>query len=226
MVPAPTIAFTCVLLMIEKEVAGVPPKVTDVAPLKLLPEIPTVVPVPLLAGEKDVIFGPVNVKPASEEEPVGVVTTTEPLEPGPTMADILVAEFTTKDCAGTPPKVTAEASVKFVPVIVTVLPWKADVGANEVTVGPVKVKPASVAVPPGVVKETEPLLPKPTVAVTLVLLTEFIVEALVTPNLTLDAPAMLLPEIVINEPFDPLVGEKEVITGAASTKPVLDALPY
>jgi hypothetical protein len=43
-----------------------------------------------------------------------------------------VDEFTIKDVAGVPPKETAEAPVKFVPVIITDIPFPALVGANDV----------------------------------------------------------------------------------------------
>jgi hypothetical protein len=55
--PAPTRAEIVEEEKIEKEAAGTPPKVTEVAPVKLEPEIVTKVFVPALVGEKDVMLG-------------------------------------------------------------------------------------------------------------------------------------------------------------------------
>jgi len=67
------------------------------------------------------------------------------------------------------PKLTAVAPVKLVPVRVTVAPLAADVGVKDVIVGAgIKVNPASVTLPPGVVTETEPDVPVATTAVMLV----------------------------------------------------------
>jgi hypothetical protein len=48
---------------------------------------------------------------------------------------MLVAEITVNTFADIPPKLTAVAPVKFVPVMVMVVPEMADVGENEVMVG-------------------------------------------------------------------------------------------
>src|SRR5688572_26415460 len=48
---------------------------------------------------------------------------------------MLVGETTVNDAAAVPPKLTAVVPVKFVPVMVTVVPLIADVGVNEVMVG-------------------------------------------------------------------------------------------
>jgi hypothetical protein len=53
----PTTALIVVLLTIVKEVAGMPPKLTVVVPLKLLPCMLTVDPVPVLVGLKLVMDG-------------------------------------------------------------------------------------------------------------------------------------------------------------------------
>ena len=73
--------------------------------------------------------------PANEAVPPGVVTLTEPDAPLPTTA-VMVAESTTvKVAAGTPPKLTAVAAVRFVPLMVTVESRTALAGVNEVIVG-------------------------------------------------------------------------------------------
>jgi hypothetical protein len=76
------------------------------------------------------------VNPASTAVPPGVVTLTSPEAPrAETTAVMLVAETTLKEVAAAPPKLTAVALVKFVPVKVTVAPLAAIVGVNEVIVG-------------------------------------------------------------------------------------------
>jgi hypothetical protein len=52
--------------------------------------------------------------------PFDVVTLTLPVAPAPTAAVILVALTTVNEVAAVPPKLTAVAPVKFVPVMVTV----------------------------------------------------------------------------------------------------------
>jgi hypothetical protein len=71
---------------------------------------------------------------------------------------MVVGLITVKEAAAVPPKLTAVAPNKFVPVIVTVCPVPAVVGANAVKVAVAagdKVKAVElVAVPPGVVTIT------------------------------------------------------------------------
>ena len=57
--------------------------------------------------------------PARVPVPAAVVTDTEPDAPAPTVALMLVALTTAKDLAAVPPKLTAVAPVKFVPVMLT-----------------------------------------------------------------------------------------------------------
>ena len=58
-------------------------------------------------------------KPANAPVPDAVVTDTEPDAPAPTVALMLVALTTVNVVAAVPPKLTAEAPVKFVPVMLT-----------------------------------------------------------------------------------------------------------
>ena len=67
--------------------------------------------------------------------PFDVVTLTLPVAPVPTTAVMLVALTTVNEVAAVPPKLTAVAPVKFVPVIVTVCPVPAEVGLNDAIVG-------------------------------------------------------------------------------------------
>jgi hypothetical protein len=109
-----------VALTTVNEVAAVPPKLTAVAPVKFVPVIVTVCPVPAEIGLKDVIVGGGRyVKPARVPVPVAVVNDTEPDAPEPTVALMLVALTTVNVVAAVPPKLTAVAPVKFVPVILT-----------------------------------------------------------------------------------------------------------
>ena len=58
-------------------------------------------------------------KPANVPVPDAVVTETVPEVPAPTVALMLVALNTVNVVAAVPPKLTAVAPVKFVPVMVT-----------------------------------------------------------------------------------------------------------
>jgi hypothetical protein len=128
--------------------------------------------------------------------PFDVVTLTLPVAPAPTTAVILVALTTVNEVAAVPPKLTAVAPVKFVPVIVTVCPVPAEVGLNDAIVGGGKyVKPARVPVPDAVVTETEPDAPAATVALMLVALTTVNVVAAIPPKLTAVAPVKFVPVI-------------------------------
>jgi len=127
-----------------KDVAAVPPKLTTVAPVKSVPVMVTIVPFPELVGVNEVMVGAgINVKPACDTEPPGVVTEILPDVAAPTTAVMLVAETTVKDVAAVPPKLTAVAPVKLVPVMVIVVPFPELVGVNEFIVGAgINVNPA------------------------------------------------------------------------------------
>ena len=77
----------------------------------------------------------INVNPALLAMPFAVVTLTLPVAPAPTTAVILVALTTVNEVAAVPPKLTAVAPVKLVPVIVTVCPVPAEIGLNDAIVG-------------------------------------------------------------------------------------------
>lgn len=152
--------------------------------------------------------------------PPGVVTDTVPVEPAPTTADMLVELITVKDVAAVPPKLTADAPVKLVPVIIIVAPEAPKVGAIPVTVGAERVKVTDdVAVPPGVVTETVPVVPLPTTAVILVALATLNDVTGVPPRLTAVAPVKLVPVMVMVAPTVPLV--TAVMVGAALNAVVL-----
>ena len=216
-VPEPTTAVMLVAETTLNDVAGVPPKLTAIAPVKLVPVKATVVPLPALVGFINVIVGAgINVKPVRVAVPPGVLTLTLPEVPDATTAVMLVAETTLNDVAAVPPKLTAVAPVKLVPVKVTVVPLPALVGAKLMIVGAeTNVKPARVAVPPGVMTDTLPEVPDATTAVMLVAETTLNDVAGVPPKLIAVAPVKFVPVMVTEVPTAPLVGVKLVMVGEA-----------
>ena len=87
--PAPTVAVIWVALFTVNEVAAVPPKVTVVAPVKLVPVMVTLVPAMPDIGVNEVIVGAeTKVNPAFAAAPPGVVTPTLPEAPLATVAVI------------------------------------------------------------------------------------------------------------------------------------------
>jgi hypothetical protein len=211
-----------------KEVAAVPPKLTAVAPVKLVPVKVTVAVEPALVGVKEVMTGAgKKVKPASTPVPPGVVTLTFPEAPAATTAVMLVAETTLKEVAAVPPKLTAVAPVKSVPVKVTIAVGPALVGVNEVMTGAgIKVNPASAPVPSGLVTLTFPEVPAASTAVMLVAETTLKEVAAVPPKLTAVAPVKSVPVKVTVAPVAALVGVKEVMTGAGiKVNPASTAVP-
>lgn len=131
-----------------------PPIVTPEALLKFVPTIVIVVSLPPLLGVNAVILGAL-IKVNDEVEvavPPGVVTEIVPVLPVPIIA-VIVSLFTTlNDCALVPPIVTPEALLKFVPIIVTIVPLPPLFGVNDIIAGAgINVNLLLlVAVPPGV----------------------------------------------------------------------------
>lgn len=76
-----------------------------------------------------------NVNPAREPVPAGVVTETLPEVPPAITAVMLVADTIVNEVAAVPPNLTAVAPVKFNPVMVTVVPADALEGVKLVIVG-------------------------------------------------------------------------------------------
>jgi hypothetical protein len=224
--PVGTVALICVALRTVNE-AGLVLNVTEVAPVKFVPVIVTVVPIFPLVGEKLVIVGAaggaVTMKPlALVAVPPGVVTPISPLvAPLGTVAVICEALLTTKP-AGVPSNVTDVAPVKFEPLIVTLVPTGPLAGEKPLIVGAegggtVTLKlEADVAVPPEVVTAIGPLVaPLGTVAVICEL--ESTVNVADVPlNVTAEAPMKLEPTIVTLVPTLPLVGVKSPIVGATT----------
>ena len=195
LVPLATTAVIWLSSTTTFDEAAVPPKLTAVAPVKLVPVMVTVAPAAADVGVNEVIVGAaINVNPVRVPVPTGVVTLTLPDDPDATTAVILVALTKVNEVAAVPPKLTAVTPVKLVPVMVTVVPDPADVGVKEVMVGgTLNVNPARVAVPPPVVTLTLPVAPLPTTAVIRVALDTVKDDAAVPPKLTAVAPVKLVP---------------------------------
>ena len=210
-------------------VAAIPPTVTLVAPVKLVPVIVIAVPpaVEPEVGETEEIVGGAKYVNAfvAVAVPFGVVTATlfAPTVPAGVTAVMLVDETTTTLVAATPPTVTLVAPVKLVPVIVIAVPPAVDpeVGETEEIVGGAKYVNAfvAVAVPFGVVTATlfAPTVPAGVTAVTLVDETTTTLVAATPPTVTLVAPVKFVPVIVIAVPpaVEPFAGETEEIVGGA-----------
>jgi hypothetical protein len=195
---------------------------TDVVPLKLVPVMTTDEPTLPLVGKKDVIVGDpavVTVKlEALAAVPSGVVTLITPVvAPVGTTAVTCVAESTVKLVAAVRLNVTPVAPVRFVPVMITVVPTGPLIGTNEVIVGAVEgtVKfEALAAVPPGVVTLIGPVVaPVGTTAVICVAELTAKVVAAVALNVTSVAPVRFVPVITTDVPTGPLVGRNDVIVG-------------
>ena len=160
--------------------------------------------------------------------PDSVVTNTlaVPAAPAGVVAVIDVALTTVTEVAATPPIVTTVASVKFVPVMVTLVPPRVVplVGDTAVTVGAggggvTKVNSVFAAfVPLGVVTRTlaVPAAPAGVVAVMLVALTTETPVAATPPMVTAVAPVKFVPEIVTLVPpkVVPVPGAIAVTVGA------------
>src|ERR1700744_2733489 len=218
-----------VALVTVTDVAAVPPNVTAVAPVKFVPVIMTVVPPAIgpLAGLADVTVGtPAYVyTPVPVPLPPGVVTTTftAPAACAGVVAVMEVALVTVTDVAAVPPNVTAVAPVKFVPVMVTVVPPAIGplAGLADVTVGtPAYVyTPVPVPLPPGVVTTTStaPAACAGVVAVMEVALLTVTDVAAVPPNVTAVAPVKFVPVMVTVVPpaIGPLAGLADVTVGTA-----------
>jgi hypothetical protein len=157
-----------VVAEVTVKLAALPPlNVTAVAPVKFVPLSVTVFPTCPLVGVKLVIVGGLTTTTVNAlalvAVPADVVTLSGPLvAPVGTVAWIVVAEVTVKLAALTPLKVTAVAPVKFVPLIVTLLPTGSLVGVKLVIVGALATTTVNalvlVAVPPGVVTLSDPVV--------------------------------------------------------------------
>jgi hypothetical protein len=151
------------------KLAAVPLNVTAVTPVKLVPLIVTLVPAAPLVGVKLAIVGGTSTVKllALVAVPAIVVTLSGPdVAPAGTVAWIAVSEVT-ENVAALPLNATADAPVKFAPLIVTVAPASALVGVKLAIVGGLITAKfvALITVPPRVVTPIGPgVAPAGTVA--------------------------------------------------------------
>ena len=192
--------------------ASLPRPLAITSPLSwLLPS-----PFGVLPPSKDVVY--VNA-PDLVAVPPAVVTATllAPTVPAGVLAVIEVALTTTTFVADVTPIFTLVAPVKFVPVMVIVVPPVVgpDVGVTLLIVGSRTMYVNAlvlVAVPPAVVTATllAPAVPAGVLAVTEVLDTTTMFVAAMPPTVTLVAPVKLVPAIVMVVP--PVVGPEVGLT--------------
>lgn len=221
-----------VALVLTIDVPAVPPKVTAVVFVKLVPVIVTVVAPAIgpVAGEILEIVGVATYVYAPElvtlpPAPVTITLTTpeEPLAGVNTVID--VALELTIDVPAAPPKVTEVVPVRLVPEIVTVVPPATgpNTGDNEVIVGAsTNVNaPELVAVPPApvITTFTAPAVLAGVSTVIEVALELTIVDPAVPPNVTEDVAVRFVPVIVTVVPpavgpaANPVAASTEVIVG-------------
>ena len=231
-VPAGRAGATAVICVADTTVklTATPPKWTAVAPVKLVPVMVTLVPPraePEL-GLIDVMVGAVAVNRSALEaalEPSAVVTLIPCVPAGRAGATavICVADTTVKLTA-TPPKWTAVAPVKLVPVMVTLVPPRAEpeLGLIDVMVGAVAVNRSALeaALEPSAVVTLIPCVPAGRAGATAVIcVADTTVKLTATPpKWTAVAPVKLVPVMVTLVPprAEPELGLIDVMVGAVA----------
>jgi hypothetical protein len=102
------------------EVTGAPPNVITEVPVKFVPVILIIAPAAALVGAKDVMVGEglddggININPASDAVPPGLVRLTAPVEPVAILATIEVEETTVNDVTRVPLNVIKDVLLKLV----------------------------------------------------------------------------------------------------------------
>ncbi len=184
--------------------------------IKFVPVIVIVSPGLASVGLKDTITeGVENINPLTTATPAGVVTLIVPELPLPITALIVVADTTVKEETGVPPKLTAVAPVKFVPVMVTILPVVEFMGDTlEIEGADVNSNPVRESLPFVPLTAMDPEVPGPTTAV--ITLSDSMVKesAAVPPKVTAVALVNPSPLIVTGVPKAAVTGVKDKITGA------------
>jgi hypothetical protein len=115
--------------------AGVPLKVTVVAPVKALPLIVTVVPALPELGLKEETVGITPKVAGLDPLPAGVVTVIVPVSAPEGTVAVMLVSVTTVNAAAVLLKLTVVAPVKAVPLMVMEDPTVADAGDTPVMVG-------------------------------------------------------------------------------------------
>jgi hypothetical protein len=206
----------------------VPPRVIIDVPSKLLPVMVIKAPVAAAVGVKDVMMGGgIKINPFKVAMPPGVVRPSEPEEPLPTIAIIVVDETRVNEVTGVPPRVIIDVPSKLLPVMVINAPVATAVGVKDVMMGGgIKINPFKVAVPPGVVRPSAPEEPLPTIATMVVDETTVNAVTGVPPRVIIDVPSKLLPVMLIKAPVATAVGVKDVMMGGGiNVKPFKAAVP-
>lgn len=220
--PAGTVAVICVGPVTVNVMAAVPLNLTEVAPVRFVPVMVTLVPTaPLVGVNEEMDGGGTTVKLVAEVAvPPGVVTLIGPVDAAAgTVAVICVLLLTVNPTAVTELNLTAVAPLKFVPVMVTLVATGPLVGVKPEMVGvPVTVKLLSeLPVPLGEVTLRGPVVaPAGTDVVIWVLLTTVKI-AVVPLNWTEVAPVKFMPLMVTAVLATPLVGVKLVMLGPGTT---------
>jgi hypothetical protein len=223
--PEPTTPVMVVPESTVNEEAAVPPKLTPVTPVKLVPVMVTTVPGFPDTGENEVIVGPalINVNDENVAVPPPVETLIRPVEPLATIADMVVGESTVKEAAAVLLKLTSVTPVKLVPVILTTVPVVPVSGVAALMVGAGRnTNPARLAVVVPSFTETFPLAPLATTATMVVGDNTVNDDAAVPPRVTLIIPVKLEPVMVIFMPVPAAVGENELIIGCAHVAPEIN----
>jgi len=208
------------LYEVTMKTAGVPLKVTAVAPVKALPVIVTVVPVLPELGLKAETVGITPNVAGLDPLPAGVATLMVPVSAPEGTVAVMVESETTVNAAAVLLKATAAAPVNALPLMVTEDPTAADGGDTPVMLGAgcdVTLKDAGLLeVPPGVVTLIGPVVaPDGTVAVSW--LPEVTVKAVAVPlKDTAVVPVKPLPTTVTEVPAQPEAGVNEEMVGAGA----------
>jgi hypothetical protein len=134
-----------------KLVAFTPLKLTAVAPVKVLPEILTIVPILPLVGDRLFIFGVTRKSVALVSVPPEVVTLILPLVAVVGTVALIVLVETTVKVLLMPLNFTEVTPVKPVPVIVTIVPTGPLEGVKLLIPAPIVKSLPLKTVPPGVV---------------------------------------------------------------------------
>jgi len=195
--------------------------VTDVAPVKLVPVMMTLVPTGPVVGEKLVIDGETLKLLALVATPPVVVTVSGPVvAPVGTIASICVSVILNGTAAAVPLKLTIVAVASPTPEIMTSVVTGPLTGENPLIDGAsttVKLS-ALVTVPPGVVTAIGPVLaPLGTWAMISFALSSVMTVAATPLNVTADSFDRFVPVMVTFVPIGPIIGLKLPIVGARIT---------
>jgi hypothetical protein len=136
--PAGTVAVITLSEETVNRLAGVPPKLTSVTPVKPEPRSSTEAPIGPSVGSKEVIEGTTITTNSAPElaVPATFVTSITPVvAPAGTVTARTLSERIVKELAGVPPNTTSVTVVKLVPATSTELPMIAIAGVKEATQG-------------------------------------------------------------------------------------------